>query len=210
MSQAILTSSHHPRETISRFPVFVFWIALQIIALVVARCDVQLTANPAHLTRQWSAEILLLAQIGVSSLLFYDLLGSLRASVLAFALAFPLTQISAAGEGWAASLRCSIILLLWLAGLAAWRAALPMPRLLTAALSFWTWGSVILWYLVAEVSISAPLTRVLSYSSPLLVALRRDEAFAFCFFAIFAGAGLIALGISRRACRRPDALHVRP
>lgn len=199
MTQLTPTSSAAHRETVSHFPVFIFWLAVQIVALVIARSDLQLTANPAHGAQQWSIQILLLVQIGLSALLFYDLLGSIRASVLAFALAFPLTQISAAGAGWMAGLRCSLILLLWLAGLAAWRAAIPAPQLFTAITSLWTWGSTILWYLVAELSVSAPLAKIIFSLSPLLVALRYDEALALYFFATHASIGLLALGISRRA-----------
>lgn len=198
MTAAAKQTSAPDRETASRFPIFVFWVAFQVIALVATRTDLQIT-GAGHHASFWPAQLLLLAQIAALAVLLHDLCATIRLAALAFAISFPFTQLALIGEPGrlGLSLRSCLVLALWMAGLWGWRRAFAHHgRFLAAAIALWTIGSATVWYLIAEFNIGSATADTLFALSPLLQATRIGTWSGLPLFAIHAAAGLCAAAIS--------------
>lgn len=159
------------RDTAISVPVFVLWIIAQAALLLVAYADLQLTARDGTGARQWACQLMLVGQIGVSSLLLPTLTASLRCAAVAAAISFPFTQIAAAlgPAGPIAGLRASGVLLLWLLALAILhRVGRRLGWVLPVLLVGWVWGSFALWYLLRDFRPNSPAITWLARLSPLL------------------------------------------
>ncbi len=178
-------------------PAFLLWAGVQVIAVLAGIYDVQIT-GAGHRAGQWSALILLATQIGASALLPCDIVGSFRRAALAFAIAFPFTQVACADEvnRVAMAVQSSLVLASWMTGLWAWRRLLPPNRYAVCVIALWTWGSAAMWYLVAEFTMSSELAEMVAILSPLLQSLRLGRWSVLTLFAIHAFLAITALALA--------------
>jgi len=144
------------REFDSQFWIaFILWLAGQLAALLLSAARIALWARAPRAGEQLALPMLLAFQVGVSSLIFPNLLRTWRQVILVIASAWPLAQLASyLGDADAGALiRGEAYVCTWLITLHLWRRTIPYPRdqlSLTAAVSLLSIGGPILWYLRAD------------------------------------------------------------
>jgi hypothetical protein len=133
----------------------VIWLFVQVAALGLCAGRIGLWARAPQATEQSALVVMLAVQVGISSLIFPHLLGTVGSTVLAVASAWPMGQLacylSDASPG--ALLRGELYVSIWLLTLHLWTLALPAPaaKLLgMAAVGLIGLGGPVLWYLRTE------------------------------------------------------------
>lgn len=208
------TRQRHPLPTA---PLAV-WLAIQLAALALAAARVPLAARYPDTGERLALDVVLVAQIAASSLLFPWILRDWTTATLSIALCWPVLALAV----WLSGLPPARLpgaagyATLWLLSLSAWRAALRSHKsqmIAAAVASAWAVGGPLLWYLRVEFTGSAsdwaPPT---TWFGPVAGALHQarpaepGDFSAAGFWLVPAGvlaAGVTVVGIARlRAVRR--------
>jgi hypothetical protein len=150
---------------------FILWLCAQLAALILSGARIGLWARAPRPTEQLALPILLVFQVGVSSLIFPHLLRNWRQAILVIASAWPPAQLASylADASANAMVHGEVYVCIWLITLHLWRRAIPKPRdqlSLIAAASLLSIGGPILWYLRVDF-----ITDSISLNSNLFAAL---------------------------------------
>jgi hypothetical protein len=139
------------------WPVFV-WALIQggALALIAARLPFFATKSFPQPAEVLGLQVMLVAQIVGSAMLFPFLLRDLRSSAMVIAMVPPFTVLGTFLTGlieWRQQTAVSAFVTVWLAGLALWRVALPSERSKAIGVAIAVLAAVggpIAWYLRAE------------------------------------------------------------
>jgi hypothetical protein len=131
----------------------IVWIAIQIAALAASAFRVRLAPEMDGATEHAALAVMLVTQVGASSLLSATLLRDFRSTSIAIATAWPVALLAAvlADVGLRQFFVAETYVTVWLAGLFFWNSALPRYKAqISAAATLFSFGGVLLWYLHAE------------------------------------------------------------
>lgn len=176
------------------------WLLIQVGALSVAAFRLPLAAKYPQPAEMQGANVLLAAQIIGLSLLFPFLCRTWNCTIAIAGSAVPLLLVACglAGQNIAFA-SAAFFVLLWVAGMACWRAVLTKrwQYVLAALLTTYTAGGAVLWYLRGEFILNGQLPPSPLAFSPLLagISLIQEPGNLFCWTAPVAlsAAGTIAV-----------------
>lgn len=150
------------------------WLAIQSASLAWAAARLPLAAKYPQPAEMNAAALLVAAQILALSALFPFLCRTFKATAAVAVCSLPLLFLACAAAGQTARVvPVALLLVLWVGGLGLCRTALPgrWQHVLAAALTAFTAGGAILWYLRAEFVLNGELPLEAGRYSPMLAAI---------------------------------------